>query len=219
MNERITKLVFLSFTTLVSLTALLCAFTLFDNPEMAMQNFPYHAYYPDFVPIVIKAWTMNISVTWNAITIVVHDCLIMALMNHICAQLMVLEISLTDLNGTKHKKPPLKQLKQCIRHHQMIISLRNEIESIFSYMLLLQFLASLFIFGLTGFQATVGSYRQFMVYAYCCCVLSELFIYCWFAHQVLHQVSDRIFIKLVFIVGCKFAFILKYPNFYFLKMH
>lgn len=187
--ERITNFVFISFFTLVSGTAILCAITLFYNPVFGMDNFPYHVYFPLFVPVELKLVTMSVAVGWNALLIVAHDCFIMAMMNHVCAQLKILEATFKNLTWTNYKTPPLIELKQCIVHHHMITLVRNEIESIFSYMLLLQFLTSLFIFGLTGFQATVGPYRQFNVYAYCCCISSELFIYCWFANQVLNQVS------------------------------
>lgn len=188
-NERISKLVFISFFTLVSGTALLCAISLFENPEKSMLNFPYHAYYPDSWPILLRALACSVSTAWDAIIIVVHDCFIMSMMNHTCAQLLVLKETLINLSADNYDAPPLKQLKNCVRHHQMIIELRNGIESNFSSMVLLQFLASLFIFGLTGFQATVSSYRQIMVYAYCCCVSSQLLIYCWFAHQIIDQVQ------------------------------
>lgn len=192
-SERLTKFVFLEFATLVSCTALLCAVTLFAHPEDSMENFPYHAYFPSFVPMLIKLLTMSTSTEWAAMLIVVHDCIIMSLMNHICAQIMVLQESLKELTVDNYQAPPLAKLKLCVIHHQLIIKLRNEVEDIFSNMMLLQFLTSLFIFGLTGFQATVGKYSayQFNVYAYCCCICSELFIYCWFAHQVINQVTSR----------------------------
>lgn len=171
-------------------TAVLCASSLFENPENAMYNFPYHAWYPSFVPDSIKVIMMSSSTAWDAIIIVVHDCIIMTLMNHLCAQMLVLEESLKDLTHENYNKPPINEIKRCVRHHQKIYVLRNEIESFFSTMLMMQFFASLIIFGITGFQATVSTYRQFLVYAYCCCLLSQLFIYCWFAHQIIHQVCS-----------------------------
>lgn len=205
-TERIIKFVLLSFSSLVSLTALICAISLYMNPAAASRNVPYHAYFPSFVPTQIKLLTMSGSVAWNALLIVVHDCIVMALMNHICCQLRILELTLKDLTCENYKQPPLVQLKYCVLHHQLIISLRNQIEGIFSKMLLLQFLTSLFIFGLTGFQATVGSFStfQFNVYAYCLCILSELFIYCWFANQVIDQVRCKAtgFLFFSFLILC-----------------
>lgn len=215
--ERITNFVFISFCTMVFGTALLCAVTLFADPEDATENFPYHAYFPEFVSMELKLMTMSGATAWDALMVVVHDSLIMALMNHICAQLMILKVTLQDLTESNYKTRPLKQLKECVVHHQMIIHLRNEVEGVFSYMLLLQFLASLFIFGLTGFQATVGSYRQYNVYAYCCCVLSELFIYCWFSNQVIDQVTR---VGHRFVIGMQsslFRMTLNYLWFFFLQ--
>lgn len=62
------------------------------------------------------------------------------------------------------------------------------------FSLLVQFLASVLLFGITGFQATVNSYRPFLVYAYCCRLLYQFLIYCWFAHQIIHQVSSMLLI-------------------------
>lgn len=187
--DRTTTFVFLSFTTLVSATVLLVDVNLFVNPERATDNFPYKVYVPEFVPNIAKLLTMSFALGWNGLVVLVNDCLIIALMNQICAQLMILAASLDEFTEQKYTTPPLKQLKKCVIHHQTIITLRNEIEGIFSYMILLQFLASLFIFALIGFQATVGSYRQYNVFAYCCCASTELFIFCWFSHQVIEQVK------------------------------
>lgn len=162
---------------------------LFANPEGAKGNFPYQAYYPESIPKILKLTTMSIALSWNGFVVLVNDCLIMALLNHISAQVMVLKATFENFTDENYKKAPLKELKQCVVHHQMIINLRNEIEGIFSYMILLQFVVSLFIFALTGFQAIVGSHLQFNIYAYCCCASSELFILCWFSNQVINQVN------------------------------
>lgn len=171
--------------------------------------FPYLAYVPGYFTTELKLFTFSVSVTWTALMIVAHDCIIMSLMNHICCQLQILGVALQGVTlvndkqnqsrgkqeskeNTKHTEADLlRQIKWCVRHHQTIIGMRNEVESIFSMMLLLQFLTSLFIFGLTGFQATVTtqSEYQFIIYAYCCCIFSELFIYCWFANQIIEEVS------------------------------
>lgn len=204
--EKIIKAIFLLFTTLVSMTAMVGIISLAFDPSMGGNNFPFRAHIPSIISKRIHLLIFSVGVTWNAWLIVVHDCLIMALMNHICAQLMVLEFGLKAINSSKHNNKAtvvapknqnqiaIAQLKFCVKHHQCIIRLRNEIETIFTGVLLIQFLTSMLIFGLTGFQATVRSEisgSDITLYAYCMCIFSELFIYCWFANQVLDQVSGK----------------------------
>lgn len=201
--DKYIKAVFLSFTILVTLTAIIGIISLTIDPSMGGKNFPYRAYIPRIIPEQFHVLIYSTGVTWIAWLIVVHDCLIMALMNHICGQLLVLEYALKSIqqissarrDDGKEKETNQQlaciELKLCVRHHQYIIRLRNEIEGIFTGVLLIQFLASMLIFGLTGFQATVRTERSlsdFTLYAYCLCLTSELFIYCWFANQVLEQV-------------------------------
>lgn len=208
------KVVFIGFSCLVGSTALAAAGSLFMNPDTAGMQFPYLAYVPSYFTTELKLFTFSVSVTWTALMIVAHDCIIMSLMNHICCQLQILGVALKDVpwvNGIQNQGQDgqdqqdsesevntsytegelLQQIKWCVHHHQTIIAMRNEVESIFSMMLLWQFLTSLFIFGLTGFQATVTQQNeyQFIIYAYCCCIFSELFIYCWFANQIIEEVS------------------------------
>lgn len=205
--DKYIKAVFISFAILVTLTAIIGIISLTIDPSIGGKNFPFRAHIPEM--IIAKKFHIliySIDVTWNAWLIVLHDCFIMALMNHICAQLMVLKYALQNIQPKKlsakdvdhhhhHESDKqltcVDQLKFCVQHHQLIVRLRNEIETIFTGVLLIQFLASMTIFGLTGFQATVRSERSgsdFTLYAYCLCLISELFIYCWFANQVLEQV-------------------------------
>lgn len=187
-----TSFIFFAFFTLVSSTALIGASTIIVDETTIGTRFPYHVYVPHLLPHYVELFSFALAVTWNALIIVVHDSLYISLMNHLCCQIEVLRISLQDIQIKKFQRPPMNEIKNCVNHHQLIQILRNRIESIFSEMLLLQFLTSLLIFGMTGFQATVnnsfGSPEQITIYAYCCCILFELFVYCWFSNQVITQV-------------------------------
>lgn len=189
--NRITLSVFLAFMTTVMTTALAGAKAVSQNPDIIGAEFPYHVYIPESFPDFFRKILSAVSVGWLAIAIVFHDSLIMYLMNQICCQLQILEIALRNLTVDKYKDPPIDQLKLCIQHHQALIHLRNRIEEIFTNMLLLQFLTSLSIVAVTGFQATVAqssSGTQIVIYMYCVCILFELFLYCWFANQVIEEV-------------------------------
>lgn len=95
-----------------------------------------------------------------------------------------------------------EQLKSSIQHHQLILKLRNMFEETFSLCVFLnQFFTSLLMFGLVGFQQTVKEnydQSQLNINAYCICILTELFLYCYLAQQVIHEVN----LKRVGVGGC-----------------
>lgn len=187
----ITLHVFFAFFTLVSSTALIGASSIIVDETAIGTMFPYHVHVPHLLPHYIELFSFALAVTWNALIIVVHDSLYISLMNHVCCQVEVLRISLQHIQLKKYQEPPMNEIKKCVKHHQLILILRNRIEAVFSEMLLLQFVTSLLIFGMTGFLATVnisvGKAQQITIYAYCCCILFELFVYCWFSNQVITQ--------------------------------
>lgn len=94
----------------------------------------------------------------------------------------------------------------------MNFSLTKEVESLFSETLLLQFFTSLIIFGLTGFQITIEhNDRIIVICAYLHCIFVELFIYCWYAHQIIEK-SNALGTNAYFCpwynYGCRFGKIL-----------
>ncbi|CAD7083125.1 unnamed protein product [Hermetia illucens] len=72
---------------------------------------------------------------------------------------------------------------------------RDEIEDIFKYPLLAQFVISILTIVATGFQAVVLSEGVLLIYFYCSGLSVQLFSYCWFANQVMEEN------KLLFIAG------------------
>lgn len=93
----------------------------------------------------------------------------------------------------------------CIRHHQYICEFLRILEQTFSPVFLMQFFASLCMFGLVGFQATVTkeySRAQLTINFYCICILLELFLFCYLAHQIIDKVrkhNETICVGIVFI--------------------
>lgn len=56
--------------------------------------------------------------------------------------------------------------------------------------LLIQFIISLMIFALTGYQATVSNADRMaasLVYFYCGDILTELFVFCWFGNELIEE--------------------------------
>lgn len=192
--NRITLFFYLTFMTVVTATSIAGASAVLRNPDIIGTEFPYHAYIPEFFPTLFRKLLSSVFVGWLALLIVSHDSFIMYLMNQICSQLQILELALQNLTLNQYKHAPIDELKNCIQHHQALILLRNRIEHIFTNMLLLQFLTSLSIIGMTGFQATVAQSvngTQIVIYMYCVCILFELFLYCWFSNQVMEEVSHK----------------------------
>lgn len=188
-----TLVVFFAFSILVGSTALVGMSSIIVDENAIGTMFPYHVHKPHLLPHYIELFSFTLAVSWIGLIIVVHDSLYISLMNHVCCHVEVLRICLQQIQVPKYRDSPTNEIKKCVKHHVLIIRLRNQIEAIFSEMLLLQFLTSLLIFGMTGFQATVnnsfGSTQQITIYAYCCCILFELFVYCWFSNQVITQVK------------------------------
>lgn len=70
-------------------------------------------------------------------------------------------------------------------------SLRHKVERIFSLPVMLQFVSSVVIVAMTAFQVIVvgdGSKSSIIMDLLLCCVLCQLFVYCWFGNEVYEQV-------------------------------
>nr|WBF91022.1 odorant receptor SameORX [Schistocerca americana] len=95
---------------------------------------------------------------------------------------------------TWRRKKFYKELRDCIRHHQDVIQLVADVEELLTSMILTQVMGATLIICVTLFQfATnidnigtvlrVSVYMSFMIY--------EVFMYCWYAHNIIDQ-SSRI---------------------------
>lgn len=197
-TEKLVKTITAMFTSLVFGTAILGCVTIFlSSFDYEERTFPFRVYLPKFISKIFIIPFYWYGVTWSAMLIVTHDCLFMGLMNYICAHLRILELSMIPLADENIEKPTQK-LISCIEHHQMIITFSSEVEHFFTNVIFCQFITSMIITGLTAFQITIADGldgAQLTIIAYLGCISSELFIYCWFANQVIEQVIyNKIFI-------------------------
>lgn len=186
-TEKLVKTITALFASLVFATAILGCMTTFDNEE---KTFPFRVYLPKFIPNILVVPFYWYGVTWSAMLIVTHDCLFMGLMNYICAHLRILELSMIPL-ADRNAKGPTEKLISCIEHHQLIVKFTSEVETFFTNVVFCQFITSMIITGLTAFQITIAENvdgAQLTIIAYLACISSELFIYCWFANQIIEQV-------------------------------
>ncbi|XP_055841357.1 odorant receptor 49b-like [Episyrphus balteatus] len=153
---------------------------------------PYRAKMPDFTPFNLQLFYIPISNAMIGFQIVGIDYLNVAFMNLTRCQLRMLNISFDELNEEKVGRvtvDPLTHLKKLIEHHTYILEIRNQIESIFKFPMLVQFFGSLLVIALTGFQALNQSDTSglVMVYMYVGCIMAELLVYCWFGTQISEQ--------------------------------
>ncbi|XP_075161659.1 odorant receptor 13a-like [Haematobia irritans] len=198
------KLVLSVYMSLVGFTGCLGMVMLYSNPEaVAGKIFPYRVVLPTWMPQHIQLLYMGLSVIVFAIQIIAVDYLNVTIINQIRFQLNVLNLAFDELivdtmpmvaqqSGSLvlHKYDPIERLNSIIEHHGLLRELRQDTEDIFSQPILWQFMTSVIIFAMTGFQATVrtgGSSAAVLIYAYCGCIFCELFVYCWFGNEVFEQ--------------------------------
>lgn len=83
-------------------------------------------------------------------------------------------------------------LEKCIDHHRSIRLLIKKIESVFGIGVFGQFVASSTIICLTLFYITYlvefGSMKFFSMILYQGCMLAEIFLYCWYGHEIIDKV-------------------------------
>uniref|UniRef100_A0A1I8P655 Odorant receptor n=1 Tax=Stomoxys calcitrans TaxID=35570 RepID=A0A1I8P655_STOCA len=199
------KLVLSIYMGLVGFTGCLGMVMLYVNPEaVAGKIFPYRVVLPAWMPQQLQLLYMGLSVIVFAIQIIAVDYLNVTIINQIRFQLNVLNLAFDDLmveiqpnsagqdagSLVLYKYDPMERLKSIIEHHGLLRELRQDTEDIFSQPILWQFMTSVIIFAMTGFQATVrtgGSSAAVLIYAYCGCIFCELFVYCWFGNEVFEQ--------------------------------
>uniref|UniRef100_A0A1A9Z2T3 Odorant receptor n=1 Tax=Glossina pallidipes TaxID=7398 RepID=A0A1A9Z2T3_GLOPL len=196
------KLLLTVYVAIVATTGLLGMFVLFLNPvKMAGKTFPYRAVVPSWVPFPLQLLYMSLSVLVFAMQIVAIDYLNINLLNQLRYQLNILNLAFDKLSFEEEQEKsrasdsPIfgkhsRRLNAIIEHHCLLKEVCQDIESIFSVSILLQFFTSLIIFAMTGFQATVqsdASNEAILIYFYCGCICCELFLYCCFGNAVTEQ--------------------------------
>ncbi|KAL5280502.1 hypothetical protein ACFFRR_004465 [Megaselia abdita] len=182
------------YVSIVTFTGLLGIGFLLANPAVEGNYFPFKVMLPKSIPFYGRAVCMISGVLGQAIQIVSIDYLNVTLINQLRFQLSCLNLSLQELGDPNFRKKhgiiPEKRLSDCIVHHQLILDLQKRIESIFKIPLLLQFIISLMIFALTGYQATVSKSDRMaasLVYFYCGDILTELLVFCWFGNEFIEE--------------------------------
>ncbi|KAH8369642.1 hypothetical protein KR093_000400 [Drosophila rubida] len=189
------KLVMLMYFNLVLLPGVIGIVSILLFPaDFAGSRFPYTASLPNFLPPILQHLYMGLSVALLALAITTIDCLNELLMNQICMHLKVLNLAFDELYVTPDKKlrvDPYNWLLSIVKYHCELIELRQQVEHIFKLPVMMQFVSSVVIVAMTAFQVIVGdgSKSSIIMDLLLCCVLCQLFLYCWFGNEVYEQVS------------------------------
>ncbi|KAL6422681.1 hypothetical protein ACFW04_010725 [Cataglyphis niger] len=120
------------------------------------------------------------------------DCFICGLLLHICCQIEILEHRLNNKSHTR------KTLRDCVRHHDLIFDFASVVNKRFAKIIAIQFITSTLVVCSNLYQlaqsALSAEYLPLVLYTIC--MLTEIFIYCWFGNEVKLkslQLTDRIF--------------------------
>ncbi|XP_066261476.1 odorant receptor Or2-like [Euwallacea similis] len=98
------------------------------------------------------------------------------------------------LENTKDNHMVYDRIKHCIIYYNEVIKYTSNIEAIFSYGILIQFLCSGIVICLTGFQLLVVSDEHGQIgllLVYLICMMFQLVLYCWYGHNLMEE-SNRI---------------------------
>ncbi|XP_063821309.1 odorant receptor 46a-like [Ostrinia nubilalis] len=152
----------------------------------------------------LATWYLSMVLTIQAYGNITMDCTISGFYAMAKAQLQVLRYNLehlVDIDEEMESKDSKMQerfayqdsqaiqsrLVHCVRHHLQIKWFVKEVESIFCEAMTVQFLIMAFVICMTVYKIvglSASSAEFWMVFVYLNCMLSQLFIYCYFGTQV-----------------------------------
>ncbi|XP_030560727.1 odorant receptor 85b-like [Drosophila novamexicana] len=188
------KLANLIYFNLVLLPGAMAVVYILIAPEdFAGNRFPYRAEMPNFLPRILQSLYKGLSVALLALETSTIDYLNISLMGQICMHLKVLNLAFDELrpsNREQAKIDPYSWLVAIVKYHCELIVLRQRVERIFNLPVMLQFVSSVVIVAMTAFQVIVigdGSKSSIIMNLLLCCVLCQLFLYCYFGNEVYEQ--------------------------------
>ncbi|KAH1013084.1 hypothetical protein HUJ05_012131 [Dendroctonus ponderosae] len=172
---------------------------------------PYYFYYPFDVSSPSSChyllFYMDLSLDIYASYIATFDSVFVILLNLLATQLNILGDALRTIRKRCVKRLQMKvdssslydadnpllenemynELTHCTKHLYLLLEVGNDIESIFTFLTLLQTIASLLIFASCLFVAARVKPTTPIFYSqleYFSAVLSQLTVYCWFGNEI-----------------------------------
>ncbi|XP_070518436.1 odorant receptor 46a-like isoform X4 [Cardiocondyla obscurior] len=133
-----------------------------------------------------------ISTFYCASVNVACDTLICGFLMHVYCQIEILEHRLKKILDNQ------SILRSCIRHHNNIFEFAYLVNAKFSQIIGLQFIISTLIICSNLYQLSQSSLNTDSIglIGFTCCMLTEIFIYCWFGHKIKSksvQLADSVF--------------------------
>ncbi|XP_026729461.1 odorant receptor Or1-like [Trichoplusia ni] len=153
---------------------------------------------------------MSIVITFQAYGNVTMDCTIVSFYSQAKVQLRMLRYNMEHLvefgetgknnapfnerfykftyeDDEKEKVEIQERLKKCVIHYHQITRFAKEIESIFTEAMVIQFFVMAWVICMTTYKIvglSIYSAEFVSIAIYLCCMLAQLFIYCYFGTQL-----------------------------------
>ncbi|XP_025162772.1 odorant receptor 46a-like [Harpegnathos saltator] len=162
--------------TFIALTSLLTDFR--------QRKLTYREWVPyDFSSYAIFCFTyaQQMISTYHCATVnVACDALLCGFLMHLCCQLEILEYRLNRISDN------YVTIGYCICHHNRIYEFIRLVNMRFNQIIGFQFIASTMVICSNLYQLTNPSSNtdHVLLIMYTCCMLTQIFIYCWFGNQV-----------------------------------
>ncbi|TDG47332.1 hypothetical protein AWZ03_006191 [Drosophila navojoa] len=188
------KLANLTYFHLVLVPGILSVVYILIAPEeFAGNRFPYRAQMPHFLPHIVQSLYKGLAVGILALETTSIDFLNISVMGQMCMHLQVLSLAFEKLHDSSDVDA-YSWLVATVKYHCELILLRQQVERIFNLAVMLQFVSSVVIVAMTAFQVIVigdGSKSSTIMNLMLCCVLCQLFMYCYFGNEV-HEHSKSL---------------------------
>ncbi|XP_024880048.1 odorant receptor 46a-like isoform X2 [Temnothorax curvispinosus] len=126
-------------------------------------------------------YAVQVLSTFHCIVVnVACDTLLCGFLMHICCQIEILEYRLTKFLCNQFS------LGYCIRHHNRIFEFARMVNTRFTQIIGLQFMASTMVTCFNLYQLTKSALgtNHVLTIIYTICMLTQIFIYCWFGNRV-----------------------------------
>ncbi|XP_011705258.1 PREDICTED: odorant receptor 94b-like [Wasmannia auropunctata] len=165
--------------TTVSFIALLSLFTDFRHKRLTYREWvPYN--YSSYMTYCLTYAQQMISTFHTASVNVACDALLCGLLMHICCQIEILEYRLSNILSNQFS------LGYCVRHHNRILEYAQLVNIRFTKIVGFQFMASTMVICCNLYQLTKSALSPSHVplIMYTSCMLTQIFIYCWFGNKV-----------------------------------
>ncbi|XP_011882883.1 PREDICTED: odorant receptor 46a, isoform A-like [Vollenhovia emeryi] len=183
------------YTSLVgtscSFIALMSLLTDFRHNRLTYREWvPYN--YSSYITYYLTYAQQMISTFHCASVNVACDTLFCGFLMHICCQIEILEYRLKNILSNQFT------LGYCVHHHNRILQYAQVVNMRFTSIIGFQFMASMMVICSTLYQLTKSalSTNHVPLIMYSSCMLTQIFIYCWFGNKVKSkslQLTDSIF--------------------------